>query len=135
METNRTFRIAPFGLSERELRVLNTICLVSRSRPRTYALCSDQAARTADFAVINADDPEALAAWQFFHSKKPLSSAVMLAKQPVPDWQGHQIGRPINSTRLLAILDNLDAGSAHPATIRRAALDAAEAAMRPPKLP
>jgi twitching motility two-component system response regulator PilG len=121
MEPNNTFRISPFGLSERELRVLNTICLVSRSRARTYEVSNTEAPRAADFAIVNGDDPQAVATWQLFHASNPLSGAVMLANQPVSDWQGHQIGRPIMSTRLLAILDHLEVGSARRAPIRRAA--------------
>jgi twitching motility two-component system response regulator PilG len=123
MESNNTFRITAFGLSERELRVLKTICLVSSSRPRAYELLNAEASRAAHFAIVNGDAPEAVAAWQLFQARNPAAPAVVLANEPVSDWQGHQIGRPIMSTRLLAILDHLEVHRARPASNRPAAAE------------
>lgn len=124
MESNHAIRIQPFGLSDRELRVLQTICLVSQSRPRTYELWSTGAGPAADLAIVNRENPEAVAAWQAFRGKNRLARTIMLVHQPILEGWGHQIGRPIMATRLLAMLDHMQVGEERRASNRHTSADA-----------
>lgn len=63
MSSDKTFHMVVFGLSEHELRVLRTISILSKSRSRTYVLDNAAASGGADFAVVDNDDPQALAYW------------------------------------------------------------------------
>lgn len=115
METNDTFRIATFGLSAHESRVLQTICIISRNRPRTYELARGEASGPVDFAIVDKDDPQAMVAWRGFQAANPMVTPVMLAKTAAVDPSGYQIGRPIMATRLLVLLDHLKASTESPA--------------------
>lgn len=126
MESNKTFRIATFGLSTYESRVLQTICIISRNRPRTYEICDANTPEPADFAIVDRDDPAATADWERYQSTNPMAGAVMLTKHPMQGMSDNLISRPIMATRLLAILDNLQKSSESPAFAPGEALETGE---------
>jgi len=115
MEPNKTFLITTFGLSAYEARVLQTICIISRNRTRTYEVGSALGSRPVDFAIVDHEDPQAVAAWERFQASNPMVPAVMLTKQPAADPSRFQIRRPIMATRLLTLLDSLKVPTERPA--------------------
>lgn len=115
MSSDKTFHVVVFGLSEHELRVLRTICILSKSRSRTYVLDSDVASSTADFAIVDKDDPQALTDWHDFQNSHPMVSPVMVGNTLTSELVKFHIGRPIMATRLLAVLDQMRVSKERPA--------------------
>lgn len=115
MNSKKLSEIALIGISAHEMRVLQTICLISRSRPQTYALQEDAASGTADIAIVDQDNPRALIAWKNFQANNPDLPAIMLTRHPGTDPSLCQLGRPLMATRLLKILDQTLATNESPA--------------------
>ena len=99
--------IALFGLSPHEVRVLQTICFLSRDASQSYQLLDDAPSATPDIAIVDRDRPEALAAWRRFEASNPAVPAVMLTRRPESDPTGYELGRPLMATRLLRLLDQM----------------------------
>ncbi len=91
-----------------EVRVLRTISILSRNRPRTYVLANGSGSEVGNFAIIDADDPQALASWNAFQDTYPMVQAIMVGKVPASGSPGHWLKRPIMATRLLDRLDRLE---------------------------
>ncbi len=102
-----------FGLSEHEQRVMKTISIVSKLRSRSYVL--EQVVEKADFAVVDGDDPQALANWRAFQASHPMVPAVMVGRVPALESTELWIRRPIMATRLLAVLDKMQKSKERPA--------------------
>ena len=99
--------IALFGLSPHEMRVLKTICLLSKDASQSYRLLDDNSSATPDVAIVDRDRPEAMVAWRVFQASNPAIPAVMLTRQPGLDPTGYEIGRPLMATRLLRLLNEI----------------------------
>lgn len=115
MDTSKTYAIAPFGLTGYEIRVLQTICQLSKTRPRTYGLRDAGATQPIDIAIVDQDDAEALAAWRHIKASNPLVPVLTLTKHPVKNTSSHQLGRPLMATRLLELLDDMQLSNERPA--------------------
>ena len=116
MSTDREFHLVVFGLSGHEQRVLRTISIISRNRSRTYVLENAAASGAPDFAVVDGDDPQALAYWHAFQASNPMVPAVMVGRAPpASESMEFRIGRPIMATRLLAVLDRMHVSKERPA--------------------
>jgi two-component system, cell cycle response regulator len=113
MSLNKPIVIAVFGLSAREIRILQTICALSKERARIYELTAPGFAEKPDFAVVDGDDPQALAEWQQFRGHHPMLHLVTVGKGPKSDWPGFQIGRPLLATRLLDLFDQINLTVSH----------------------
>lgn len=117
MNLARPIIIEVFGLSPREVRILQAICILSQERPRVYLLKTPDGEQQADFAVVDGDDPRAMAAWQRFQASHPMLPLVMVGKSSKLDWPGFQIGRPLLATRLLALFDQVKLTNERPAFV------------------
>jgi CheY-like chemotaxis protein len=117
MGLNSPITVAVFGLSPHEVRILQTICLLSKERPRTYRLMVPGESQAADFAIVDGDDPQAMAAWQQFRSSHPMLHLVMVGRHSQLDGPGFEIGRPLLATRLLAMFDRIELSSEQPALV------------------
>lgn len=115
MINKRAFVIGLFGISAHEQRILQTICLISRSRPQTYVLKNDVPYDVADIAIVDQDNTKAVSAWQRYQADNPMLSAIMLTRQPEAEPAGYQLGRPLMATRLLKLLDQILKSDGHPA--------------------
>ena len=104
-----------FGLSQHELRVLRTISILSRSRPRAYVVDDALASGSDGFAVVDADDPRALADWHAFQDRNPMVPAIMVGGSTASEQSEHRIARPIIASRLLGILDLMQVSEQRPA--------------------
>jgi len=127
MASNETFLITKLGLSSHETRVLQTICLISKNRPRTYELGSAETSHTADFVIVDGDDPQAMAAWERYQSSNPMVPAVMVTTEPGQGQTGYQLRRPLMATRLLAVLDDVQVCTERPAFAPAKAVETEEA--------
>ena len=107
MSTNRASVISLFGISAHELRVIQTICLISKSRSHSYLLQADTPNSIADIVIVNQDNPGAMAACTRYQAKHQMTSVIMLTRQPEPDQSVHQLRRPLMATRLLSLLDQI----------------------------
>ena len=118
MATNEKIRLAVFGLSEYEKRVLRTISILSRNSSRTYEIThvseNAEASDAADFAVVDAEDQRALAGWHALQASKPMVPAVMVGRAPASESTEFGIGRPIMATRLLAVLNRMNVSKERP---------------------
>ena len=133
MGSQRPIAIAVFGMSEHELRILRTICLFSRDRARTYELSSVDAPQKPDFAIVNGDDPDALAVWNSFKSTNPMLPVVSVGNGPAPGWGVQHITRPLIATRLLPLLDQVDLSQERPAFLQPDEASAGPAAPAAPQ--
>ena len=123
MPSSKELQLGVFGLSEYELRVLRTISILSKNRPRTYVLQDSDSSAAADFAVVDCDDPQALKNWHAFQASNPLVPTVLVGKAPESESTGFQIDRPIMATRLLAVLDQMHLSKEQPAFAQAKAPD------------
>jgi len=115
MSFDRPIIIAVFGMSPREMRILQTICILSKERPRAYELRTTDGSQGADFAIVDGDDPQAMAAWYHFRSSHPMLHLVMVGNGPKLDWPGFQIRRPLLATRVLGLFDQMEVSTERPA--------------------
>ncbi|MEN8167461.1 MAG: response regulator [Pseudomonadota bacterium] len=115
MIAKNTSVIALVGVSAHELRVLQTICVISKDRPQIYVLQDEIQSATADIAIVDQDNSKAMAAWQRFQTSNPAIPVIMLTRQPKPDPSGYQLGRPLMATRLLNLLDKIQQTLGSPA--------------------
>ncbi len=115
--SNQEFSLVVFGMSQHEVRVLRTISILSRNRSRTYVLANGSGSEEGDFAIIDADDPQALASWNAFQDNYPMVEAIMVGKVPVSGSTEHWLKRPIMATRLLDRLDRLELSNEHSAFV------------------
>ena len=122
--SSKEYRLVVFGLSTHELRVLRTISILSRNRPRTYVLDNSPAPDAADFAVVDGDDPQSLRDWQVFQATYPMVPAVMVGRAPTSKSSEYRINRPIMATRLLGQLDRMELSQENPAFVAAPANDA-----------
>ncbi len=131
MTSNKQFHIQVFGLSTYEQRVLQTISILSRNRARTYLPKNEGKSDTADFAIVDGDNPEALTSWQAFEVRNPMVQAIMVGKSPASEAGDFQIARPIMATRLLALLDRMQISKERPAFMPPKARHNASAGLTP----
>ena len=115
MPSDKIFKLVVFGLSEYEQRVLRTISILSRSRSRSYVLIEVATSDSADFAVVDSDDPRALVYWNAFKNKNPMAPAVTVGSHPPIESTDFHIDRPIMATQLLAVLDQMHVSKESPA--------------------
>ena len=107
MNTNSTSVIALIGISAHEVRVMQTICLISKSRPHNYVLQNDTPDSPADIVIVDQDNPDAMAAWKRYQNKNQMIRTIMLTRRPGKDASVPQLARPLMATRLLNLLDQI----------------------------
>jgi twitching motility two-component system response regulator PilG len=115
MNTNNTSVIALIGISAHEVRVMQTICLISKSRSHSYVLQVDAPNSSADIVIVDQDNPDAIAAWKRYQAKNQMIPVIMLSRRPAADSTVHQLGRPLMATRLLNLLDQIPRKQESPA--------------------
>jgi twitching motility two-component system response regulator PilG len=115
MISKKAFVIGLFGISAHEQRILQTICLISRSRPQTYVLQNDVPFAVTDIAIVDQDNSKAVSAWELYQDDNPMLPAIMLTRQPEAEPAGYQLGRPLMATHLLKLLDQILKSEEHPA--------------------
>lgn len=117
MASNTEFHLVVFGLPESELRLVRAISTISKSRKssRTYVLADAAAPDAADFAIVDGNDPQALALWYAFQSGNPMVPAIMVGGTPDSQLAEFRIGRPLMATRLHAVLNRMQVSKERPA--------------------
>lgn len=101
--------VSVFGFSESERRALKSIFnLAATARALTYGLVNPEERITADIALVDADDPQAIDAWQQEQrSHDSRTPAVMVTKAQTIDNGQLQINRPLTMKKVLSALDEL----------------------------
>lgn len=107
--------VAVFGLSQREARVLHTICLISKTRPRTYELMPTNGRLEPDMAIVDGYDEWAIAEWLKFSANRPMLPLVLIGEHPKLDHPDIRIERPLLPTQLLNVFDRIKLTDEHPA--------------------
>lgn len=115
MNDDRPIVVAVFGLSPREERILQTICFISKTRPRTYELMEPGQTEGPDMALLDGQEPNAVTEWRKFNDKHPMLPLVIVGEAAGLDWPALRIDRPLLATKLLAIFDQIEATGEHPA--------------------
>jgi len=115
MNDNRPIIIAVFGLSPREEKILQTICLISQTRPKTYELMPADGSEHPDIAILDAHDPQTFANWQKFGTDHPMLPLVVIGEDLKLDRPIIRIDRPLLATKLLAVFDQIQFSGEHPA--------------------
>jgi twitching motility two-component system response regulator PilG len=115
MNTNNTSVIALLGISAHEARVMQTICLISKSRSHRYVLHDEAPTERADILIVDQDNPDAMAALKRYQAENQMISVIMLTRRPGSDPSVLQLGRPLMATRLLNLLDQIPQNQESPA--------------------
>ncbi len=115
MTDTRSIIVAVFGLAQREVRVLQTICFISQTRLRTYELMPTDGRIDPDMAILDGNDEQAVAEWKQFSSNRPMLPLVVIGDNIELDRPGIKIERPLLATRLLSIFDQIDLSNEDPA--------------------
>lgn len=101
-----TFSIAMLGLTDSERRVVRSLCVVSSSRPRAYAVAAESSAEQADLWIVDGSDPNSLARLGAVRTKRRLPALVVGPTEPAAGGDAC-IRRPLVASRLLSALDLL----------------------------
>ena len=117
MFNENTSVIALIGISSHEVRVIQTICLISKNRSHSYVLQDEVPSLPADIVVVDQDNPHAMSAWRNFQVKHQMVTAIMLTRQPATDPSLYQLVRPLMATRLLHLLDQMPGKQESPAFV------------------
>jgi hypothetical protein len=100
----RIVRIMPIGLSEKDLKVVKSLCWLSESRTRSYVMHGNGI--PADFYLVNGDQPGALAQGKVAHARRAVPIVVLTDSDTV-DGAHHVLRRPMVPSRLLTALDQI----------------------------
>jgi twitching motility two-component system response regulator PilG len=98
---------------------MQTICSISKNRPKRYALQDDIASSRVDILMVDQDNPDAMIAWKRFQAKNQMIPTIMLTRQPGSDPSVYQLGRPLMATRLLSLLDQMPRTQESPAFVAK----------------
>lgn len=104
--STRRFSLGIFGFSETERRVMASATRLAASRGREYSLLDGAARGGADIAIVDMDDPQAVADWGGAEADAP--PALQVHRTPPEHAEGDTVTlrRPFTVRRLL---DGLDA--------------------------
>ncbi len=115
MNSKRTIVIAMLGIAEHERNILKNIFKLSSHRAQTYTVAT--ADEPSELLIVDADDPQAMAAWNKLRSdtSKPHTPGqggagipiptVLVSREKQSDATAHCIRRPFVATRVLNVLD------------------------------
>ena len=104
MTNKKVFSIAVAGLSAIEVRMLKSLCLVSGSRVRSYALAAEERADGADLWIVDGHSRDAMAALHALRAKRPVPVALVGCADPGLR-AVHVLPRPLVASRVLNMLD------------------------------
>ena len=106
-QAKKPFTITLLGLTESERRVVKSLCMLSRSRPRSYHVLQQPDDPTrADIWIVDGKNRAAMDALEAIRTQQRLPAIIVDNHQPSSDDESC-IGRPIVASRLLGALDLL----------------------------
>ncbi len=112
MESKTTLRLSLFGLTDAERQRIHALSTVTRNSARTYVVLDQPTPEETDIAIVDGDDPDALAEWKVFQASGATAPVILVVKDPEPQetsqvqWD-FQIRRPLMVTRLLNTLNEI----------------------------
>jgi hypothetical protein len=120
MMTQRHFAVLVLGVPERELRILDTVFLISKGRASVYARAAAPPQGDPDILIVDGESDEALAAWAS-SGHRYVTPTLFLGKEDASCARRAVVPRPLLPTRILPALDDLTRrfGKAVPELIRR----------------
>ena len=103
--------VSVFGFSESERRALKSMLNLARVRASGYSLVNPEERITADIALVDADDPQAMDAWQRDRrSHANPTPAIMVTKVAGAAIEEHRcISRPLTMRKVLGALEGVSA--------------------------
>lgn len=97
--------VSVFGFSESERRALKSMFGLASVRASGYSLVNPEEKITADIALVDADDPQAMDAWQRDRqSHTNRTPAVMVSKAAAATPEQYCISRPLTMKKVLGAL-------------------------------
>jgi len=110
-------RVAVYGFPERDQVILKRLFELTRHRQRTYEITAENGRGSAHLCLVDFDDADALTAWSAaeHHRGRPV---LMVSAEPAKVSGYPVLPRPIVSSRLLSMLDELDLVTGKDATNR-----------------
>ncbi len=102
------FSVALFGFSEAEQRLLTRVSNLSKTRNPAFSLAEPASDEPHDILLVDADDTDAVAAWQAFgetssgHGRAP---TLMASRQGTANPPCFPARKPLIATRLLVALE------------------------------
>lgn len=106
-QTKNTFTVTLMGLTESERRVVKSLCMLSRNRPRSYQVLQQPDDPTgADIWIVDGKNEAALESLATLRRARRVP-AIIVDHHPSSADDESCIGRPIVASRLLGALDLL----------------------------
>ncbi|MCP4698475.1 MAG: response regulator [Gammaproteobacteria bacterium] len=105
---DKTFKVTLFGLAPNEQKTLGSIFKLAASRSTKYALVAEANRATAELAIVDADDPKAMEAWQSFSAQNGGVWLIKATKGAAKPGEAC-IRRPLTLKRVLESLDAVSA--------------------------
>lgn len=102
------YALSVFGLTATQRMVLASLCKLSQNREVSYAMPGSAAGRSADIAIVDADDAAAMQSWE--SSAVPAGGPVVfVSAKPLTELETHQYNliRSHLSGGLLQLLDRV----------------------------
>ncbi len=107
---NGEFRVALYGIQEKDRNVLKRILAITQGRARTYALLKNEANENTDIVIVNADNPKATSEW----TKRYVGSngismcpTILASRKKISSDQYSTTTLPFFPTRILKCLDEV----------------------------
>lgn len=106
MNSKKTFTLVALGISDVEMRMVRSLCLVSSGRARSYTVIEDRQAANADLWVVDAGMRSAMEMLQKLRLRRHVP-VVLIAANGAESQEAYVLRRPIAPSRLLGMLDAL----------------------------
>lgn len=108
MKNSHVVTIGTLGLTNAEMSVLKSICIMTSARAQgSYVLSDEQQLDGSDIVIVNVDDPNATIKWRTLAVLPRPPIVVLYTKEPPTDPDQHYLLRPIAPSKLLGLLDGI----------------------------
>jgi len=102
------FLLGIFGLSRVERMAVASVCLLTHSRARGYAVLPPERSAEADIMLVEADNPDACEQWTSSPACRNGRPALMITREfPPAGQQVYALARAHFASRLLKVLDQI----------------------------
>ena len=102
------FGLGILGLSRIERMTVTSVCALTHSRPRGYAVLPEERGAEADIMLVDADDPRACGLWESSPMRRSGRPALMISRDPnTIGSQPYALPRTNFASRLIKLLDQI----------------------------
>ncbi len=108
MKSSHVVTIGTLGLTNSEVSVLKSICIMTSARARgSYAVNDEQQIDGSDIVIVNVDDVNATIKWRTLAVLPRPPVIVLYTREEPTDPHQHYLLRPFGPAKLLSLLDGI----------------------------